>query len=104
MKTYEKIENTNNGFLKIEVYYSKGGMNYWNGRNEPRGYYLSVTKVEREVCNGYTSESFMVGSGGVRSFLLEVKRQSPKSLAQAEELAKAKVDELKKAVLGGVYN
>lgn len=104
MKTYEKIENTDNQFLKIELNYNKGGMNYWTGRMEARGYYLYVQRVERTDYGGHSIESFIVGQGGVRSFLLEVKRQSPKAKAQAEELAKAKVDELKNAILTGLYN
>ena len=36
-----------NTFLKIHVYYALGGMNYFTGKEERRGYYLLVTPVER---------------------------------------------------------
>lgn len=103
MKKYIKIENTENEFLKIDVYYSLGGMNYWNGKVEPRGYYLSVQRVERKNEGSYTTESFTVGRGGVRSLLLEVKRKSDKAAAQAVELARAKEVELAKAIIEGRY-
>jgi RimJ/RimL family protein N-acetyltransferase len=64
MKKYEPIANSPKE-LKIEVRYNKGGMNYFTSRNEERGYYLSVTPVERTKGEGYTSESY-VGFSGVK--------------------------------------
>lgn len=103
MKKYIKIEGTENQFLKVRVYYELGGRNYWSGGIDARGYYLSVQKVTLEQSNGFTSESFMIGSGGVRSLLVEVKRQSDKAKRQAEELAKSKEADLISSVLGGRY-
>ena len=103
MKKYIKIEGTQNEFLKVRIYYELGGRNYWSGGIDPRGYYLSVQKVTLEQGNGYTSESFMVGSGGVRSLLLEVKRQGDKAKRQALELAKSKESDLVSSILGGRY-
>lgn len=75
--------------LEIEVYYSLGGMNYFTGRNEPRGYYLSVTPAMRsEHCISYTSFT------GTKILLKEVKRQSAKAEAEAEEIAKGKAADL----------
>ena len=45
MKKYELIEGSIKE-LKIEVYYDKGGINYFNSKNEPRGYWLSMRQVE----------------------------------------------------------
>lgn len=33
-------------FLKTEIYYNLGGMNYFSGNTQERGYYLGVTPVE----------------------------------------------------------
>lgn len=75
--------------LEIEVYYSLGGMNYFTGRNEPRGYYLSVTPAKRsEHSISYTSFT------GTKILLKEVKRQSAKAEAEAEEIAKGKTADL----------
>lgn len=99
MKQYKHIEG--NSHLKIEVYYNKGGMNYFSGKTDKRGYWLSVTKVMREKSEvtGFTSESFMMFSGGRRMFIHEVKRQSDKAYTQAVELAKPKIEELCEVVL-----
>ena len=61
--------------LEIEVYYEEGGTNYFNGRNEPRGYRLLVNPVQIEVreIGGRVFESrlFQVGGGGGRRLFLE---------------------------------
>lgn len=99
MKKYEKIEGSNKE-LKIEVYYDKGGMNYFNGKNEARGYWLSMRQVEIER----TDRSIVIESygmfSGAKAFLLEVKRKSDKSYEQALVLAEEKMAELKAHVLG----
>ena len=38
------LNNTVNT-LKVELYYNKGGMNYFTSNSEPRGLYLSVSPV-----------------------------------------------------------
>jgi hypothetical protein len=103
MKKYIKIDGTENEYLKVHVYYALGGMNYWNGKVDPRGYYLSVQRVERKSEGAYFTESFMVGSGGVRTLLLETKRKSDKAMTQAVETAKAKEVEMCDAILSGQY-
>ncbi len=59
--------------MKIEVYYSKGGMNYFTGRNERRWLYMSVCPVQREFKSGYTSESYTAFSG-TKQLLMEMGR------------------------------
>jgi hypothetical protein len=39
--------------LKVAVYHSKGGLNYATYKEEPKGYWLSVTPVKREVQGDY---------------------------------------------------
>jgi hypothetical protein len=99
MKKYEKIEGSNKE-LKIEVFYDKGGMNYFNYKVEPRGYWLSMRQVERKMEDrGIVIESYSMFSGA-KAFLLEVKKKSDKAYQQALVLAEEKVADLKLHVLG----
>jgi hypothetical protein len=96
-KVYEKIEGTDYE-LKIQVYYDKGGMNYFTSRPEARGYYLSVSPVQVERReNGIMVESYAAFSG-IKALVLPVQRQSPKAEKQAEELAQKMMPELKEQV------
>lgn len=99
MKKYEPIEGSNKQ-LKIEVYYDKGGMNYFTYKSEPRGYWLSMRQVERKVeDHGVVIESYGMFSGA-KAFLLEVKKKSDKAYNQALVLAEEKFSDLKLHVLG----
>lgn len=84
MKKYLKLaENSRKSTdLEIHVYYSKGGMNYFTSQNESRGYYLSVTPVERwRGMIGYVAFS------GLKRCIKEVGRKSAKAEAEAERIA-----------------
>ena len=81
MKKYFET-NIPNKFIKIETYYHKDTMNYFTGRSEVRGYYLSVTPVER--ARGF--ESFTAFTG-FKVLLKEVTRASKKAEAEAEAIA-----------------
>lgn len=85
--------------LKIELYYSLGGMNYSTYRVESRGYYLSVTPVERRVSSGYTSECYTAFTG-IKQLVKGVKRKSQKAEKEAENLAENLVNELIEYVCG----
>ncbi len=85
MTEYIKTKEGENKFLRCELYYSLGGYNCFTYKSEPRGYYVSVTPVEREQRNGYTMESVTAFSG-VKVLVCEVNRKSKKS--EAEALAK----------------
>lgn len=87
MKNYELIKDDLN--IKTEVYYNKGGMNYYTSRNEERGYYLSVCPVRRTQIGNVISESYTAFSG-VKTLILPVKRQSDKAYNLAVEMAKEK--------------
>lgn len=92
MKEYRHIKD--NSHLKIEVYYSLGGMNYFTGTIERRGYYLSVSPVERSSPeSGFMSESYTAFSGN-KILLLETKRKSDKAYEKAVELSKDEVEKL----------
>lgn len=92
-KEYIKAKGENN-YLKVELYYSLGGMNYFNYKNEQRGYYVSVCPVQRESRNCFTSESYTAFSG--RKMLVEPCARRGK---KAEENALSKYEEAKKTLL-----
>lgn len=91
MKKYLRLKPNaqKNTDLKVKLYYSLGGMNYFSARAEGRGYYLSVVPVER----GEMFERF-TGFTGIKKLILEVKRQSPKAEKQAEDLCALSEQEL----------
>lgn len=72
--------------LEISLSYSLGGMNYFTGRPEGRGYYLHVVPQERcSLESGFTSISTTCFAG-VKVLLKEVKRQSKKAELEAQAL------------------
>lgn len=74
-KKYLPLEpNESATHLKVEVYYSKGGMNYFTGSNEKRGIYLSVSPVTRRE----NSESY-IGFSGIKKHLVDMARFSQKT-------------------------
>ncbi len=91
MKKYIEIENKNRNatHLKIETYYSLGGYNYFTYKTEQRGYYLSVSPVEKSAhMESYTAFS------GVKVCVLPVSRKSKKAEENAEKLAADREKEL----------
>lgn len=74
LKTNDAVKH-----VDVEVFYSKGGMNYFNGTNESRGYYLSVQPVE--VKGDFVT---MTAFSGTKWLIEEATRFSEKKL---EELA-----------------
>lgn len=97
MKSYETIEGTNKS-LKVHLYYDKGGMNYFHGKEEKRGYYLLVQPVEFMQCDSYQMESYVAFSGAKR-LVLEVKRQSDKAYNQAVAMHHEELTDLREYVL-----
>jgi hypothetical protein len=83
MKKY--IEQEGQTF-SIKVSYNKGGLNYFTYKVDDRGYYLTITPVELQQHDGYTTESFTIFSG-LKKKLKTVKRQSKKAQAEAVELS-----------------
>ena len=83
MKTYVLLKENNAAtHLKIETYYNMGGMNYFTGKNEQRGYYLSVSPVTKA---GRT-ESYTAFTG-TKKCIKAVSRKSAKAESDAEKIA-----------------
>lgn len=87
------LQNSTPNILELSVYYSLGGMNYATYKNEPRGYYLSVTPIERSEQGMFITSGYCFGTG-VKTFLLEVSRQSEKQQANACALAELEAERL----------
>jgi hypothetical protein len=76
--------------IKVELYYTKGGISFATNKQVRRGIFISITPVTLEKTqSGFTSESFMLFSG-TRSLLCELKRFSEKALHDVAE----KIDDL----------
>lgn len=86
--------------LEIKVYYSLGGMNYFSGSSEARGYYLSVSPVEvsRREDGSICSTSYTAFSG-TKLLLLEAKRKSQSKMNEALNLAEGRQEEIISHVL-----
>jgi len=82
-KNIPTTEFPGNTHLQVSVYYSKGGMNYFNGQNQPRGFYVSVKPV---TING-NMVSYEIFKG-YSQFLFAVNRYSEKQLERAIEESK----------------
>ena len=93
--TYIPVKNcTEITHLKVELYYSMGGWNYFTSQQEPRGYYLSVMPVKKwRSETGCTCEQF-VAFQGVRTLIKAVARKSKKAESEAIALAENKEQEL----------
>lgn len=64
--------------MKVEIYYTLGGYNVWNYKVDPRGFYLSITPMMRELKDGYVSETYSAYTG-LRQLLLQVERRSKRT-------------------------
>lgn len=82
-KVYLPVKGKENHYLKCECYYSLGGLNAFTYKNEERGYYLSVSPVEKDGI----MESYVAFSG-TKILLVKATRQSK----QKEEAAAARFD------------
>jgi len=78
------VKDNANGLTHIHVYtrYSKGGVNMFTYKNEQRGYSLHVQPEKRER-NAISS----CPMDGVKTFLVECKRQCKSAEAKADMLA-----------------
>jgi len=88
MKKYIDLENSEQK-LDLRVYYSLGGINYATHKQEPRGYYGSVTPVT--ISDGIVS---FTAFSGIKTLLLEVKRKSDKAEKEAIAIFETKKYEL----------
>lgn len=65
--------------LKVAVYHSKGGVNFATYKDDPKGYWLSVTPVMREEKGDFVWET-MKGFSGYRCFICSGDRFNRKTL------------------------
>lgn len=86
-----------NEFIEVSMYYSLGGYNVWTGDNDRRGYWLSVSKVEKG--DGWVKQALFEGR---KMFLKEVKRKSKKAEKEALTIAMEKYPEMVRRVYGEV--
>ena len=95
MRTYLNIPDTHTvkvagdraTHFKVSVDYSKGGINYFSYKTEPRGYYLYVTPVVRE--EGFERSALMGDGAGFKVLLKETKRLNRKTLELADTVVQA---------------
>lgn len=71
--------------LDVEIRYELGGMNYFFGKPEQRGYYFSVSPYKYVDHGGYSSREFTVGANGhgVKACILPCERRSKKRFQTA---------------------
>lgn len=67
--------------IAVELFYSKGGCNYFTGKIEERGIWLSFRPVTYEVKDGCTCESYTAFSG-VKFLIKGLERMSRKQFAK----------------------
>jgi len=77
-KFLELESNAKATHLKVEVYYDKGGANYFTGGTETRGIKLSVSPVSRSESNGIVVESYTAFTG-FKKHLKDMARFSQKA-------------------------
>ena len=90
---YVKAEGPQVSHLRIDLYYDLGGYNLFTYRNDSRGYYLSVTPVERSDRGGYFTESQTLFRGA-KLLIKEVARKGAGVAKEAEKIAMTRLDEL----------
>lgn len=90
---YVKAEGPQVSHLRIDLFYDLGGYNLFTYRNDSRGYYLSVTPVERCDRGGYFTESQTLFRGA-KILLKEVTRKGAGVAREAEKIAMTRVEEL----------
>lgn len=89
----EDILVEGNKYIRLEVYYSLGGMNYFNYKEDPRGYFASAKPVELE--DGLVSFNLF---SGTKTLLYPCRRKSDKAATDAMK----RFPEVKEALLSHV--
>ena len=89
-------------FIELTMGYTKGGLNYFTGRQDDRCFYLSITPIKIETYNyngrEWQSKSAMLGHG-YKVCTLPIMKKSEKAFREAIEDLKSK----KSIVLGAIY-
>lgn len=86
------IETDKGVTVEVKVDYRTGGMNYFQGVSQQRGYYLSVSpvKISRSECGRYSTRSYTAFSGVCK--LLETATRFNKSKLDNIEPRKDLID------------
>jgi len=88
MKTYIPLkENPEYTDLQVNVFYDKGGSNYFSGQIIRRGIYVSVTPVLRN--GSYITQKLFTG---LKQLVEEMGRASEKKLTQWKQLIQSQID------------
>jgi hypothetical protein len=88
---YTYATGTTGNITEVEVYYSKGGANFFVGGSDRRGIYVSVSPVEiidygtREDGSHRTARGYGLMSG-IKAHVLTLTRQNDKKLAEIAAL------------------
>ena len=90
IKTWYK-QKENGLWMKIKILYSLGGINYFYGKSEPRGYGVSFITVEK----GEDFEKYApMSDENFRIFIKEVKRKSKKTERELIDFVGSIIEEL----------
>lgn len=96
-KLIQELQTKDGRIIVLKVWYEQGGMNYFSGGRNSRGYYLSCRIVTRVKHEGYTTEQFSMFSG-IKKLLQTAERYSANTL-MALEPTQADIDALVSHVL-----
>lgn len=77
--------------IQVELYYSLGGMNYFSGKSEPRGYYLSITPVNIKQEDGYAMVGYTMFSG-IKFLIEEATRKGQKKFQELDKRVRPKME------------
>ena len=78
IQKYVRCEGKEVNYIRLEMYYALGGINYFTYKTERRGYYVSITPLMRT-----SHYETYIGFTGHKMLVLECKRQSKKLAEQA---------------------
>lgn len=81
---YFKVKGMEGHYIKVNLFYQKSGINWYNSQQEAGGYYLSVKPVKRESRGSYACESYAMFDGFKVMLVPADSRRSKKLAAQAE--------------------
>lgn len=75
-----------NMVIEIEVYHSKGGVNWWSGNQEPAAYWVSVQPVT--IKDGFKTITLGGGASGIKGMIQTAPRFNAKRLKQLADTVK----------------
>lgn len=91
-------------FLIVSLTYQLGGVNWFTGRDEGRGFYVHVSPITEEKHDGYTMRGFSIGTG-LKTMVSPARAFSLKTLENLANILKSggwhpeKIEDMKVEVL-----